>query len=182
MLNSGSSVVFEVSIRLKYVTSRSHSSTDALLTQISERTASLDGISVDELLAVKQAKFQAIADERFVWEGYGVLLYTPQECLSREMRSTFLRRALVADVSLSSAGHGFKPSERQLITLRLLRKFIVRTISTSNVEHPVSGTCATCHTSILMSRNLDTLIVPWPPVGYCFSGRAASKRYRHSSY
>ncbi|KAH8100543.1 Urb2/Npa2 family-domain-containing protein [Cristinia sonorae] len=103
---------------------------ESLLAHISAETSSWDSYDLNSILkkpspTPKRPPAQSFNTLRTSFE---VILYTPQECLSRESRNELLRRAMTADLIMKI--------DHDWILLVHLREFIRRTTSESGVEHP----------------------------------------------
>lgn len=116
---------------------------DALLAQISEQIAVLDTINPNALWATTdkgQTTPQLPADVIYLLARFQVILHIPQECFSRQIRTDFLRRALVADSTMTLASEDSTLSGRHFTLLIYLREFIRRSLLQPQlgVEDPVS--------------------------------------------
>ncbi|TCD70050.1 hypothetical protein EIP91_005031 [Steccherinum ochraceum] len=110
---------------------------DALLSQILEQTAVLDNAEADHLGEKKApAQERLPLDIQALRASFEIILFTPQECLSRENRNGLLRRAFVVDAHLASDADS-SPDDG-LTLLIFVREFIRRSLTSGTGEHQVA--------------------------------------------
>ncbi|KAH9835766.1 Urb2/Npa2 family-domain-containing protein [Rhodofomes roseus] len=102
---------------------------DAFLSQLQDCTVALASINVHDFLSGKRRSVprKLRADISASIAGFEILLYMPEEYLSRALRSDFLHRALVADILIGAGA--ITDSSVDARALLKAREFIRRAVS-----------------------------------------------------
>ena len=110
------------------------------MAKLQEQTAPLDSVDLRKAFSKpKRSRSNSIGiDLLSVAAIYELLLYAPDEYLTRALRSEFLRRALAAEAVFGFAAEGVNTTENGVHSVTVIREFIRRTLTyVGTVEHSV---------------------------------------------